>query len=410
MENILNRFLRYVAVDTQSNEESLSQPSTNKQFNLLQMLSEELKAMGVPEVSLDRNGYLMASIPSNQDRKVPALGLIAHVDTSPDAPGSDIHPQIIENYDGNDIILNHSNGMKITVQNFPEIRQYQGQTLITTDGTTLLGADDKAGVAEIMTAAQYIMEHPEVKHGKICIGFTPDEEIGRGVDHFDIRKFGADFAYTFDGGEIGELEYENFNAASAKIHICGRNIHPGYAKDKMKNAILIATEFNSLLPLQQRPEFTEGYDGFFHITKFSGVVEEADIQYIIRDHHRTAFEKKKEIMKQVADFINARYGEDTATLEIKDQYYNMRQEVEKHMEIVDIAKKAMSSAGIIPKVKPIRGGTDGARLSFMGLPCPNIFAGGHNFHGKLEFVPLQSMEKAAEVALNIIKEVALATV
>ncbi|MBQ0006369.1 MAG: peptidase T, partial [Alistipes sp.] len=397
----------YVAVDTQSNKESLSQPSTNKQFNLLQMLSEELKAMGVPEVSLDRNGYLMASIPSNIDRKVPALGLIAHVDTSPDAPGCGIHPQIIENYDGNDIILNPSGGMKIAVQSFPEIARYKGQTLITTDGTTLLGADDKAGVAEIMTAAQYIMEHPEVKHGKICIGFTPDEEIGRGVDHFDTGKFGADFAYTFDGGEIGELEYENFNAASAKIHISGRNIHPGYAKDKMKNAILIASEFNSLLPVHQRPEYTEGYDGFFHIVKFSGVVEDADIQYIIRDHNRTAFEKKKEIITQVADFINARYGEGTATLEIKDQYYNMRQEVEKHMEIVDIARRAMSDAGITPKVKPIRGGTDGARLSFMGLPCPNIFAGGHNFHGKLEFVPLQSMEKATEVALNIIKEVSL---
>jgi len=405
MEKILDRFLRYVAVDTQSDDESLSQPSTDKQFDLLQMLADELKAMGVPSVSLDKNGYLMAAIPSNNDRPVPAVGLIAHVDTSPDASGSNIHPRIIEFYDGTDIPLDAENGVVITVKDFPEILQYRGQTLITTDGTTLLGADDKAGVAEIMTAVQHIMEHPEIKHGKICIGFTPDEEIGRGVDHFDVKTFGADFAYTFDGGEIGELEYENFNAASAKIHICGRNIHPGYAKDKMKNAILIATELNDLLPVQQRPEFTEGYDGFFHIVKFSGVVEEADIQYIIRDHDRTAFEKKKVVMQQAADFINARYGAGTVTAEIRDQYYNMREEVEKRMEVVDIALRAIKDAGVTPKVRPIRGGTDGARLSYMGLPCPNIFAGGHNFHGKLEFIPLQSMEKATQVALNIIQDV-----
>jgi len=405
MENILDRFLRYVAVDTQSNDESLSQPSTNKQFNLLQMLADELNAAGVQAVSLDRNGYLMASIPSNLDTPVPAVGLIAHVDTSPDAPGSHVNPQIIESYDGTDIQLNPNNGAVITVKDFPEILQYKGQKIITTDGTTLLGADDKAGVAEIMTAVQYIMEHPEVKHGRICIGFTPDEEIGRGVDHFDVSAFGADFAYTFDGGEIGELEYENFNAASAKLHISGRNIHPGYAKDKMKNAILIATELNALLPIQQRPEFTDGYDGFFHIVKFSGVVEEADIQYIIRDHDRTAFEMKKVVMQQAADFINARYGEGTVTVQIKDQYYNMREEVEKRMEVIDIARRAITDAGVTPKVKPIRGGTDGARLSFMGLPCPNIFAGGHNFHGKLEYIPVLSMEKAVQVALNIIHEV-----
>jgi len=405
MEKIVDRFLRYVAVDTQSNDESLSQPSTNKQFVLLQMLADELKAMGVPSVSLDRNGYLMASIPSNISTAAPAVGLIAHVDTSPDAAGNDIHPRIIKEYDGADIPLDPENGVSITVKDFPEILQYKGQSLITTDGTTLLGADDKAGVAEIMTAVQHIMEHPEVKHGKICIGFTPDEEIGRGVDHFDVKAFGADFAYTFDGGEIGELEYENFNAASAKLHISGRNIHPGYAKDKMKNAILIATELNSLLPVQQRPEFTEGYDGFFHIVKFSGVVEEADIQYIIRDHNRAAFENKKEVMRQAVDFINARYGTGTVTVEIKDQYYNMREEVEKRMEVVDIALRAIKDAGVTPKVRPIRGGTDGARLSFMGLPCPNIFAGGHNFHGKLEYVPVPSMEKAVQVALNIIREV-----
>jgi len=402
----LDKFLRYVSIDTQSDDNSQTQPSTAKQFNLLNMLVAELKAMGIGQVSADENGYVMAVIPSNMDRQVPAVGLIAHVDTSPDASGADIHPRIIENYDGSDIHLDPSHGVAILVKDFPEILQYRGQTLITTDGTTLLGADDKGGVAEIMCAAEYIMEHPEMKHGKICIGFTPDEEIGRGVDHFDVERFGADFAYTFDGGETGELEYENFNAASARLHIRGRNIHPGYAKGKMKNSILIASELNDMLPIQQRPEYTEGYEGFFHIVKFGGVVEETDIQYIIRDHDREKFEAKKVLLGKVVDFINAKYGEGTVTLEVNDQYYNMREEIEKRMDIVDIALRAMETAGVTPKVRPIRGGTDGARLSFMGLPCPNIFAGGHNFHGKLEFVPLESMEKASAVALNIIREVA----
>jgi len=406
MEKILDKFLRYVSIDTQSDDNSQSQPSTARQFNLLKMLVAELKAMGITDASVDENGYVMAVIPSNMDRKVPAVGLIAHVDTSPDAPGADIHPRIIENYDGSDIPLDPAHGVNIEVKDFPEILQYKGQTLITTDGTTLLGADDKAGVTEIMCAVEHIMEHPEIRHGKICIGFTPDEEIGRGVDHFDVERFGADFAYTLDGGEIGELEYENFNAASARLHIRGRNIHPGYAKDKMKNSILIASELNDMLPVRQRPEYTEGYEGFFHIVKFSGVVEETDIQYIIRDHDREKFEEKKTFLRKVTDFINTKYGEGTVTLEITDQYYNMREEVEKHMEVVDIALRAMKTAAVTPIVRPIRGGTDGARLSFMGLPCPNIFAGGHNFHGKLEFVPLESMEKASEVALNIIKEVA----
>ncbi|MBQ7773276.1 MAG: peptidase T [Bacteroidales bacterium] len=401
MEKILDKFLRYVAVETTSNDESDTQPSTACQLDLLRMLADELNAMGV-KATLDEWGYVMATIPSNLDKEVPAVGFIAHVDTAPDASGKDIRPQIIENYDGEDVVLNEALGIKIPVADFPEIKQYKGQTLITTDGTTLLGADDKAGVAEIMSAVEYIVEHPEFKHGEIKIGFTPDEEIGRGVDKFDVEKFGAKYAYTMDGGQIGELEYENFNAASAKIHIQGRNVHPGYAKGKMINAIIIAMELNGMLPVQQRPEFTQGYEGFFHIIGINGAVEQASVQYIIRDHSMHKFEQKKKLITQVVDFINAKYGEGTATLELKDQYYNMREEVEPHYHIVEKAIKAMEMAGIKPMVQPIRGGTDGARLSFMGLPCPNIFAGGHNFHGKLEYLPLQSMEKAQEVVLNII--------
>lgn len=401
MEKILDKFLRYVAVETTSNDDSDSQPSTACQLDLLRMLADELNAMGV-KATLDEWGYVMATIPSNLDKEVPAVGFIAHVDTAPDASGKDIKPQIIENYDGEDVVLNEALGIKIPVADFPEIKQYKGQTLITTDGTTLLGADDKAGVAEIMSAVEYIVEHPEFKHGEIKIGFTPDEEIGRGVDKFDVEKFGAKYAYTMDGGQIGELEYENFNAASAKIHIQGRNVHPGYAKDKMINAIIIAMELNGMLPVQQRPEFTQGYEGFFHIIGINGAVEQASVQYIIRDHSMPKFEQKKKLISQVVDFINAKYGEGTATLELKDQYYNMREEVEPHYHIVEKAIKAMEMAGIKPMVQPIRGGTDGARLSFMGLPCPNVFAGGHNFHGKLEYLPLQSMEKAQEVVLNII--------
>ena len=401
MEKILFRFLRYVSVDTQSSEESDTQPSTAKQLTLLRMLCDELNAMGVT-VEMDEWGYVMGSIPSNIEAEVPKIGFIAHVDTSPDAPGDNIHPQIIENYDGSDIALKGVPGMYLKPSEFPEMLHFKGQTLITTDGTTLLGADDKAGVAEIMNAVQYIVEHPEFKHGEVKIAFTPDEEIGRGVVKFDVKKFGAQFAYTMDGGEIGEMEFENFNAASGKVHIQGRNVHPGYAKGKMKNAILIAMELNSLLPVEQRPEYTEGYEGFFHINSFKGSVEEADIAYIIRDHDRAKFEEKKRVLAQCCDFINLKYGEGTATPAIKDQYYNMRQEVEPYYFVVEKAIKAMEMAGIRPKVQPIRGGTDGANLSFMGLPCPNIFAGGLNFHGKLEFVPLESMEKASEVILNII--------
>ena len=402
MEKILNRFLRYVSVDTQSNEESETQPSAAKEWNLLKMLREELQALGV-EVTLDEFGYVMATLPSNLDKDVPAVGFIAHVDTAPDASGADVKPQIIENYDGGAIDLKGVPGLQLKPEEFPEMLHFVGQTLITTDGTTLLGADDKAGVAEIMTAVQYLVEHPEVKHGKICIGFTPDEEIGRGVVKFDVPRFGADYAYTMDGGEIGELEFENFNAASAKLHIQGRNVHPGNAKGKMKNAILIGQELNSLLPEDQRPEYTEGYEGFFHLISFKGSVEEADFAYIIRDHDRDKFEAKKVLIQQVTDSINAKYGDGTATLVLKDQYYNMREQVEPHYFIIEKAINAMEMAGIKPKIQPIRGGTDGANLSFKGLPCPNIFAGGLNFHGKMEYVPLQSMEKATEVILNLVK-------
>ena len=344
----------------------------------------------------------MATIPSNCSKEVPAIGFIAHVDSSPDASGKDIKPQIVENYDGSDIPLKGVEGLSLKVSDFPELLNYQGQTIITTDGTTLLGADDKAGIAEIMNAVQYIVEHPEFKHGDIKIGFTPDEEIGRGVVKFDVAKFGAQYAYTMDGGAVGELEYENFNAASATVRIQGRNIHPGYAKGKMLNAILIGMELNSLLPVGQRPELTDGYDGFFHIIGFNGTVENAEFSYIIRDHDMDLYEQKKAFMEKCVAFINEKYGEGTATVEIKHQYYNMRKVVEPHYHIVEIARKAMEMEGIVPDVKPIRGGTDGANLSFMGLPCPNIFAGGHNFHGKMEFVPLESMEKASKVILNIL--------
>ncbi len=401
MEKILDRFLRYVAVDTQSDPESDSQPSAAKEFNLLKMLRDELHAMGV-EASLDEYGYVMAKVPSNCGKDVPAVGFIAHVDTAPDASGDNIHPQIIRNYDGSDIPLKGVEGLYLKVSEFPELADYRGQTLITTDGTTLLGADDKAGVAEIMDAVQYIMAHPEFRHGDIMIGFTPDEEIGRGVAKFDVRKFGAKYAYTMDGGALGELEYENFNAAGATIRIQGRNIHPGYAKGKMLNAILIGMELNDMLPAWQRPEYTDGYDGFYHLISFKGEVETATFSYIIRDHDMDLYEQKKAYLEKCVEFINSKYGEGTASVDIKHQYYNMRKEVEPHYHIVEKAVKAMEAEGIRPKIQPIRGGTDGANLSFMGLPCPNIFAGGHNFHGKMEFVPLESMEKASKVILNII--------
>ena len=402
--SLLDKFLRYISIDTASNDQSSTQPSTEKQLNLSKLLVQELKAMGIDNATLDEYGYVMATIPSNlpAGKSVPKIGFIAHVDTAPDAPGANVKPQIIKNYDGKDIVINAERNMVLTIVEFPELPMYKGKTIITTDGNTLLGADDKAGVAEIMEAAEYIVSHPEFLHGEIKIGFTPDEEIGRGVDKFDVERFGADYAYTFDGGQIGELEYENFNAASAKIYVQGRNIHPGYAKDKMLNAILLGTEFNSLLPIEQRPEYTQDYEGFFHIVRFDGTVEEAMVQYIIRDHDSEKFEQKKAFIKSVAEFLNNKYERNIFRVELKDQYYNMRKQVEPHYHIVDKAVKAMEMAGIEAKVKPIRGGTDGARLSFMGLPCPNVFAGGHNFHGRYEYVPLESMESAVQVLLNII--------
>ena len=401
MEKILDRFLRYVAVDTQSNEESESQPSEKKELDLLRILESELKAFGL-KAELDEYGYVMAEIPSNAGDGIPAVGFIAHVDTAPDASGKNVNPQIIRGYDGSPIPLKGVKGLFLDPKDFPELLDHKGETIVTTDGTTLLGADDKAGVAEIMDAVQYICTHPEFKHGLVRIGFTPDEEIGRGVVKFDVKKFGADYAYTMDGGEVGELEFENFNAASASIKIQGRNVHPGYAKGKMLNAIHIAEELNALLPAGERPELTEGYEGFFHLISFKGSVEEAAVTYIIRDHDRAKFEHRKALMQSCADFINTKYGEGTATATVKDQYYNMREQVEPHYHIVEKAVKAMELTGIKPKVQPIRGGTDGANLSFKGLPCPNIFAGGLNFHGKMEWIPAESMEKASRVILNIL--------
>lgn len=406
MNNLVERFLRYVSVDTQSNEDSQTQPSTMKQLNLLSMLRDELLAMGV-EATLDEYGYVMARIPSNVDAHVPAVGFISHVDTSPDASGADIKPQIIHDYDGSAIALKGVDGLYLDPKDFPELLRHKGEDLITTDGTTLLGADDKAGVAEIMNAVEYIMTHPEFKHGPICIGFTPDEEIGRGVAKFDVARFGADYAYTMDGGEVGELEFENFNAAAATVTIQGRNVHPGYAKGKMKNAILIGMELNSLLPIEQRPEYTSDYEGFFHIISYKGTVENCTFSYILREHDLDKHEAQKEVLRRCVDFINAKYGEGTASVEIRHQYYNMRKQVEPHYHIVEKAIKAMEMEGIKPKVQPIRGGTDGANLSFMGLPCPNIFAGGLNFHGKFEWVSIQSMGKASKVVLNIISLFAL---
>lgn len=401
MEKLVDRFLRYVSIDTQSCEESETQPSAAKELKLLSLLRDELQAFGL-KTELDEYGYVMATIPSNTEGNVPVVGFIAHVDTSPDASGSDVKPQIIPDYDGGDIPLKGVEGLFLKPSEFPELLAHKGETLITTDGTTLLGADDKAGIAEIMDAVQYLVEHPEFKHGEVKIGFTPDEEIGRGVVKFDVAKFGADYAYTMDGGEVGELEFENFNAAAANIHIQGRNVHPGYAKGKMLNAIRIGMEFNDLLPADQKPENTEGYEGFFHIISFKGSVEEADFSYIIRDHDMDKYEEKKALMQRCAEIINEKYGDGVATATIKHQYYNMRKQVEPHYHIVEKAIKAMEMEGIKPKVQPIRGGTDGANLSFMGLPCPNIFAGGLNFHGKMEFVPIESMEKASKVILNLL--------
>lgn len=400
--DLKDRFLKYVSFDTQSDEMSETFPSTEKQKVLLKYLVEEMKSLGLTEVEMDEHSYAMGTIPATpgyEDR--PAIGFIAHVDTSPDMSGANIKPQIIENYDGKDIRLNEN--LMMTVKDFPELSAFKGHTLITTDGTTLLGADDKAGVAEIMTAAEYLMAHPEIKHGKIRIGFTPDEEVGRGVDYFNVEKFGAKFAYTIDGGFEGELEYENFNAASAKVAIQGRNVHPGYAKDKMINALQVAAEVNSLLPAWERPEHTDGYEGFYHLVGLNGSVENAEISYIIRDHIRDKFEAKKQFMMKVVELLTQKYGEGVLTLTLKDQYYNMREMVEPHPEVIDKAFKAMEQAGVTPIVRPIRGGTDGARLSYMGLPCPNLFTGGMNFHGKFEYCSLDTMIRAQQTILNLIQ-------
>ncbi len=396
------RFLKYVAVDTQSSEESETFPSTAKQFDLLNMLADEMRTLGLTDVTTDKYGYTMGTIPASEGcENAPVIGFIAHVDTSPDMSGKEVHPRIIEEYDGSDIVLN--NALTMRVADFPELRSFVGHTLIHTDGTTLLGADDKAGVAEIMTAAEYLLAHPEIKHGKIRIGFTPDEEVGRGVDYFDVAAFGADFAYTMDGGYEGELEYENFNAASAKVTVQGRNVHPGYAKNKMINAIEVACELNSMLPCNERPEFTDGYEGFYHCVGFNGTVEQAQVSYIIRDHDADKFEAKKVYIWSCVDLLQKKYGKDVLALTLKDQYYNMRKMVEPHPQVIDKALEAMRMADVKPIVRPIRGGTDGARLSFMGLPCPNIFAGGMNFHGKFEYCSLDSMQKAVNVIINIAK-------
>ena len=396
------RFLKYVAINTRSDENSETFPSTAVQWDLLNALVEEMKLLGLEDVTIDKYGYAMGTIPATPGKEnAPVIGFLAHVDTAPDMSGENVRPRIIESYDGKDIVLNNALTMKVT--DFPELKRFIGHTLIHTDGTTLLGADDKAGVAEIMTAAEYLMAHPEVEHGKIRIGFTPDEEIGRGVDFFDVKAFGADFAYTMDGGYEGELEYENFNAASAKIAIQGRNVHPGYAKNKMINAIEVACELNNMIPAVERPQYTEGYEGFFHCVGFNGTVENATISYIIRDHNAELFEQKKIWMWDIVGMLNKKYGQGTLTLTLKDQYYNMRKMVEPHPQVIDNALAAMREADVEPIVRPIRGGTDGARLSFMGLPCPNIFAGGMNFHGKFEYCSLNSMEKAVNVIINIAK-------
>lgn len=399
--NITERFIKYTTFDTQSSEETNVTPSTEKQRVFAEYLKEELIREGLVDVELDELSYLYATLPANTDKQVPTIGFIAHMDTSPDASGANVKARIVKNYDGGDIIL--SEGIITSPSKFPELLDHKGEDLIVTDGTTLLGADDKAGIAEIVQAMVYLREHPEIKHGKIRVGFNPDEEIGMGAHHFDVKKFGCEFAYTMDGSEIGEIEFENFNAASAKITINGCSVHPGYAKDKMLNAARIATELVSMLPADETPETTEGYEGFFHLTNISGTCEKAQLSFIIRDHDREYFESRKTEMQEVVDAINAKYGEGVAVAEIKDQYYNMREKVEPMMYIIDIAKAAIAEAGMEPKVKAIRGGTDGAQLSFMGLPCPNIFAGGLNFHGPHEFCPVQSLEKAMMTVVNISK-------
>ena len=398
---LVERFLKYVSFDTQSKEDTGVTPSTPGQMVFAQYLKEELESLGLQEVSLDDNGYLYATLPANVEEAVPVVGFIAHMDTSPDMSGTNVAPRIVKNYDGQAITLCAEKNIILSPDQFPELLDHKGEDLIVTDGKTLLGADDKAGIAEIVSAIVYLQQHPEIKHGKIRIGFNPDEEIGLGAHKFDVEKFGCDWAYTMDGGEVGELEFENFNAASAKLTFKGRNVHPGYAKNKMINSLRVANRFISLLPDSETPEHTEGYEGFYHLIGVSGEVEKATVSYIIRDHDRVRFEARKATMQRLADFINAEYGEGTVTLELHDQYYNMREKIEPVMHVIDIAFAAMKDAGVEPHVKAIRGGTDGAQLSFKGLPCPNIFAGGLNFHGRYEFVPIQSMEKAMNVIIKI---------
>ncbi len=403
--DIVDRFIKYARIDTQSDENNTQIPSTQKQFNLAKEVEQEMLEMGLTEVSLDNNCYLMATLPANTQKRLPVIGFIAHFDTSPDMSGKNVNPRIVKNYDGKEIILNEAKEVLLSPEDFPELLDHVGEDIIVTDGTTLLGADDKSGIAAIMNAMQYLIDHPEIEHGKIRIGFTPDEEIGRGADKFDVAKFGADWAYTIDGSEVGELEYENFNAASAKIDIQGRNVHPGYAKGKMVNALHVANELIALLPEKERPEHTVDYEGFFHLIALGGTVEESSLSFIIRDHDREKFEERKRMMENAVATLNKKYG-GRLTLQMKDQYYNMREKVEPVKYIVDYAYQAMEEVGVKPNVKPIRGGTDGARLSFMGLPCPNIFAGGMNFHGKYEFLPIPSMKKSSEVIIKIAEIVA----
>ena len=401
MNKLIDRFLKYVSFETTSDEESGVTPSTPGQMVLAKYLKEELESLGLQEVFLDDNGYLHATLPANIDKKVPVVGFIAHMDTAPDMSGKDVTPRIVEKYDGGDIVLNAAENIVLSPSQFPELKNHVGEDLIVTNGNTLLGADDKAGIAEIISGVEYLMEHPEIEHGKIRIAFNPDEEIGLGAHKFDVERFGCDFAYTFDGGEVGELEFENFNAAAAKLTFTGRNVHPGTAKNKMINSIRVANRFVSMLPSHETPEHTEGYEGFYHVISFNGTVEQTVVNYIIRDHSRDRFESRKREFQHLANKINAQYGAGTLKLELRDQYYNMREKIEPVMYVIDIAKEAMLASGVKPVIKAIRGGTDGAQLSFKGLPCPNIFAGGMNMHGRFEYVPIPSMKKAMMVMVKI---------
>ena len=403
MDQIVNRFLKYVSFDTQSDEASSSTPSTEKQFRLAEYLVEELRAIGLEEVEMDAQGYVYATLPSNVDHAVPTIGFIAHIDTSPDASGANVRPRIVQNYDGKDIVLDAEAGIVTAVEKFPELLRHVGEDLIVTDGHTLLGADDKAGIAEIVSAMAYLVQHPEVKHGRVRVAFNPDEEIGRGAHQFDVERFGCEWAYTMDGGEVGELEFENFNAASARIDITGVSVHPGFAKDKMVNAARLATELVQKMPAAEVPEATTGYEGFFHLTGLSGSVERATLNFIIRDHDRERFEARKAMLRGLVQGMNLKYGYEAIALQLDDTYYNMREKVEPVMHIIDIAREAMEAAGVEPQIKAIRGGTDGAQLSFMGLPCPNIFAGGLNFHGPHEFLPIPNLKKSCEVVIQIVR-------